>query len=387
MSETCLRLIEDRPYRDALVTKLRRNNAPDIVRRWEMHNRVKEGERAEVEQWFISKFGDFRRSEGLAKATFGKPSVNLTKAVDKNAAVLVKVPATALGAAASRFLGSFIVERILRYAMTGAFIGKESPAYLIVDEFQNFVGTSFVTLIPEARKFNLGITVANQTLSQLSSFSPHEGRRNDGLSQIILGNVGNLIIQGVGRSDAERLATEVGMTTTELSQIGKHTALVQLTVNGERLDPFTVNLSASHERPGTVAEEVALTQAAEALERLGADVVIPVIDRPVAPEPAGTCFGSASGAAVSVGLSVQKFSRRMARGAQRGDQAAESDNGPEPLKTEQPEQPDEMDTEGEESRFNDEDGVVMNWIAPAISGLSALLSLIAVILVSRLDSH
>ena len=68
----------------------------------------------------------------------------------------------------------------------------------------------------------------------------------------------------------------------------------------------------------------------------------------------------------------------MARGAQRRHKAAESDNGPEPLKTEQPEQPDEMDTEGKESRFNDKDWRVMNWIARAISGLSAFLSLKAV---------
>ena len=182
-----LRLIEDRSYRDARVKELRERRAMDIVKRWELHNRMRDGERAEVEQWFTSKFGEFRRSEGLARATFGKPSINLAKAVHNNAAVLVKVPATALGAAASRFLGSFIVERILRYAMTGAFIRKETSACLIVDEFQSFVGTSFVTLIPEARKFNLGITIANQTLSQLSNFSPHEGRRNDGLSQVILG--------------------------------------------------------------------------------------------------------------------------------------------------------------------------------------------------------
>ncbi|MDV9171523.1 DUF87 domain-containing protein [Streptomyces sp. W16] len=279
-----LRLIEDQPYRDAMVSKLKGRGATDLVRRWHLHNRVRDGERAEVEQWFISKFGEFRRPGGLARATLGKPSVNLMNAVRNNAAVLVKVPATTLGQTASRFLGSLVVERILRYAMSGAFIGMETPARLIVDEFQTFVGTSFATLIAEARKFNLGITVANQTLSQLSDFSPHEGRRNDDISQVILGNVGNMIIQGVGRRDAERLATEVGVTADELSRIGKHRALVQLTVNGERLEPFTVDLSASSERPGTVAEAVAQTQATEHLQRLSEEVVIPAIDRSSEPE-------------------------------------------------------------------------------------------------------
>lgn len=280
-----LRLIEDRSYRDSMVKRLRARGLADLAKRWDLHNRMRDGERAEVEQWFISKFGEFRRPRGLAKATFGKPSVNLESALRASAAVLVKIPVTALGVTASQFLGALIVERVLRYAMSGAFVGKEAPACLIVDEFQTFVGTSFATLIAEARKFNLGITVANQTLSQLSNFSPREGRRNDDLSQVVLGNVGNLIVQGVGRRDAERLATEVGMTANELSQIGRHSALVQLTVNGERLDPFTVSLSDSNERPGTVAEAVALAQAAEHLDRLSAEVAIPVIDRPAEPPP------------------------------------------------------------------------------------------------------
>lgn len=275
-----LRLIEDRPYRDSMIKSLRDHGLKDLATRWDLHNRMRDGERAEVEQWFISKFGDFRRPGGLAQATFGRPSVNLKKAVRENAAVLVKVPATALGPAASQFLGSLIVERILGYAMSGAFLDKEAPACLIVDEFQTFVGTSFAPLIAEARKFNLGITVANQTLSQLSSFAPREGRRNDDISQVILGNVGNLIIQGVGRHDADRLAPEVNMTANELSQIGKHSGLVQLTVNGERLEPFTVSLSASKERPGPAADEVAAATATEHLQRLGAEVTIPVIHRP-----------------------------------------------------------------------------------------------------------
>ena len=110
-----------------MVKSLGDRGATDIVKRWRLHNSQREGERAEVEQWFISKFGAFRRSGGLAEATFGKPSVNLENAVRSNAAVLVRVPATALGPEASRFLRTLIVERILRYAMTGVFIGKKHP--------------------------------------------------------------------------------------------------------------------------------------------------------------------------------------------------------------------------------------------------------------------
>ncbi|WP_346139440.1 helicase HerA domain-containing protein [Streptomyces coeruleofuscus] len=272
-------LVEDLDYRDRVVGRLKRLGRTDLVRQWSLHDRMGESERAELEQWFISKFGDFRRPGVLSSSTSGKPSVNLDSMLRRAAAVLVKVPQIALGAASSKFLGSFIVKRVMRATMNGAFRGSETPAMLIVDEFQNFVGTSFATLIPEARKFNLGITLAHQTLGQLSTFSLHEGFPNEALAQTILGNVGNIIIHGVGWRDAERLAPEVGLTADELSRIAKYQGVVALTVNGERLDPFTAHMSNSGERPGAVAEAVALAQADQALERAAAEVRVPEIVR------------------------------------------------------------------------------------------------------------
>jgi hypothetical protein len=272
-------LIEDSDYRDLTVARLSRLGRTDLVRQWNLHERLGTSDRAELEQWFISKFGEFRRPGVLSRATSGKPSVNLDDMLSRGAAVLVKVAQVALGAESSKFLGSFIVKRVLRATMKGAFLGSETPAMLIVDEFQNFVGTSFTTLIPEARKFNLGITLAHQTLSQLSTFSLHEGFRNNDLTQTILGNVGNMIIQGVGSHDAELLGPEVGLTAEALSRIAKYNGVVALTVNGERLEPFTVQMSDSGERPGAVAEAVALDQADQALRRAEAEVHAPMMER------------------------------------------------------------------------------------------------------------
>ncbi|MEU5698674.1 helicase HerA domain-containing protein [Streptomyces aurantiacus] len=282
------KLVEDKQYRRRVVRRLGHVGRQDLVKRWNTHERMKEPEQAELEQWFVSKFGEFRRPGVLASATSGKPSINLEASLRDGAALLVKVPQVALGVGASNFLGSFIVERVLRYTMSGAFLGSDVPAMLIVDEFQNFVSTSFVTLIPEARKFNLGITVANQTLSQLSAFSVREGIRSESLSQTVLGNVGNMIIQGVGHNDAKRLAPEVGLDSADLSRIAKYSGLVTLTVNGERLDPFTVRMSDSNERPGVVAAAVALSQANDALERAGKGVIVPKVDRPNGAEGNGS---------------------------------------------------------------------------------------------------
>ncbi|MGK5441070.1 type IV secretory system conjugative DNA transfer family protein [Micromonospora sp. URMC 105] len=275
-----LALIEDRKRRTETISTLRRYGRTELVQRWEMHERMKREEQAEVEQWFISKFGDFRRPGPLVEATRGKPSVNLAESLRDGAAVLVKVPRTTLGTGASQFLGSLIVDRVLRYTMEGDFLGFDEPASIIVDEFQNFVGTSFTTLIPEARKFNLGITVANQTLSQLTAFAAREGHVSDSLSQVVLGNVGNMIVQGVGRHDADLIGPEVGISSADLTRIGKYQAVVLLTVNGERLEPFTVRMSDSDERPGVAAGAVAAARADDALKRAGEQVRVPVVRRP-----------------------------------------------------------------------------------------------------------
>ncbi|MFI0370848.1 helicase HerA domain-containing protein [Actinomadura sp. 1N219] len=274
-----VRLIEDKRHRAATLRRLRQLKRDDLLGRWSLHSRMRDTEQAEVEQWFISKFGDFRVSEALVKATSGKPSANLEAALREGAAVLVKIPRTALGTGPSRFIGSLIVDRVLRYTMDGAFLASETPASLIVDEFQNFIGTSFATLIPEARKFNLGITVANQTISQLHNFSKHEGSYSDDISHTLLGNVGNLIVQGVGKRDAEQLSSDVGIPAEGLTRIQKHGAAVVLTVDGERLEPFTVKLGDSNERPGVVAGTVAAAQAQEALRKAKAAVSIPSISR------------------------------------------------------------------------------------------------------------
>ena len=267
-----VKLIEDVPFRDRTMKRLRENGRLDLVRRWNLHQKIKDTERAEIEQWFVSKFSVFRLGEQLAAAVSGMPSFDLQLALETRAAIIVKVPYAVLGSEASQILGSIVVAKILRETMNGAFINHSTPAMLIVDEFQNFVGTAFSKLIPEARKFNLALTMANQTLSQLSTFSLHEGSRNESLLEIILGNVGNLVVQGVGRRDAEELGREMGVGTDAFGRIGKHSGLVLLTVDGVRSEPFSVDFPDAHERPGPVPSDVAIMRAQSAMSEMTAEM-------------------------------------------------------------------------------------------------------------------
>lgn len=106
----------------------------------------------------------------------------------------------------NRLIGSLVVTG-LELAMRRR---KEQALWnLTIDEFAGYVANegsemTFAHVLSEGRKFGLGMTVAHQTLSQLSS-------------RIVgaLSNVRTKVIFGIGRYDAEHFARIVGRVDTE----------------------------------------------------------------------------------------------------------------------------------------------------------------------------
>ncbi len=82
------------------------------------------------------------------------------------------------------------------------------PFALYTDEFQNIATESFDTVLAEARKFGLCLTMAHQSLKQL----------DDKLVSLILGNAQTQIYFRVSRLDAERLAKESANIVQQLEQ-------------------------------------------------------------------------------------------------------------------------------------------------------------------------
>lgn len=278
------RLVEDSDFRGKTLSKLKLLHRDDLEMQWKAHNSIKLEERADLEQWFVSKFSDFRRSRSFSKAVSGRPTISLSKCLSEGYVVLIKVPTAGLGATSSKFLGSLLMERVLRFTVENGFAENSDPASLVVDEFQHFVGTSFERLIPEARKFNLGLTLANQNLNQLSGFSAYEGGRSSALLDVVLGNCGNYLIHSVGSVDAKTLADEVGVDSRRLMRMGRYQAVASLTVDGVRTAGFTVRLLDSRQYPGIVSENTVSTAVSEALKSAKRSVFIPNIDRSCADE-------------------------------------------------------------------------------------------------------
>ena len=128
-----------------------------------------------------------------------KSSFNMREAMDNRKVIFIKLDKGRLKDTAD-ILGSLLLAKIQMAAFSRSDLpqSKRTPFYLYVDEFQNFAGDSFATVLSEARKYGLSLIMAHQTLAQI----PTE------LRSLILGNTGIQVYFRVNRQDAQLLAKE-----------------------------------------------------------------------------------------------------------------------------------------------------------------------------------
>lgn len=137
-----------------------------------------------------------------------------------------------LGADKANLLGSLLTTQFQLAAMSRA----DSPEHmrpdfhLFVDEFHNFATDSFASILAEARKYRLCLTLSHQYTDQLPL----------PIRQAVFGNVGTLISFRIGHTDAEILEKEFGMTfpAQHFLDLDRYELLVKLLVNGITTEPF-----------------------------------------------------------------------------------------------------------------------------------------------------
>ncbi|HUC79085.1 MAG TPA: DUF87 domain-containing protein, partial [Candidatus Saccharimonadales bacterium] len=188
------RLISDDKFRNQVVDKV----DDKVVAHFWSH---------EFEQWnqeysqiavepIMNKIGAFTTNP-IIKNIIGHPksSFNIRKIMDDRKILIVNLSQGLIGEENAALLGSLLVSSIQRAAMSRASIediDKRIPFYLYVDEFQNFATDSFKTILSEARKYGLILTVANQYIDQMSL----------GVQEAIFGNVGSMIAFRLSANDA-----------------------------------------------------------------------------------------------------------------------------------------------------------------------------------------
>lgn len=172
---------------------------------------------------------------GQPKSTF-----NIRQIMDEGKILIVNLSKGLIGEDNASILGAFLVTKIQLAAMSRSDIPDikdRRPFYLYVDEFQNFATDSFATILSEARKYGLNLTVANQYISQMS----------DTVRDAVFGNVGTMISFRVSADDSPILAKqfEPQFEPNDLLQMHNRNFVINMVINGEKAPAFsarTLNL-------------------------------------------------------------------------------------------------------------------------------------------------
>ena len=166
-----------------------------------------------------------------------RSTINFREVMDRRQILLVNLSKGKLGELDMQLLGMIIIGKLFSSAMGRASVRPEKriPFHLYIDEFQNFTTDTAASLLSEARKFQLCLTLANQNLAQLNTST---GKQN--LLEAILGNVGNFILFRLGAPDAAKMEvyTRPHFNYETLQNLPNYHALARLQTGDGPSIPF-----------------------------------------------------------------------------------------------------------------------------------------------------
>jgi hypothetical protein len=165
-----------------------------------------------------------------------KSKVSIPFVMDNGRLFIANLSKGRLGADKANLLGSLLTTQFQLAAMERANRPEDERRdfYLFIDEFQNFSTDAFASILAEARKYRLCLTLSHQYIDQLSL----------PVRQAVFGNVGTLIAFRVGHTDAEILEKEFGNTFTisSLADLGRYEAVAKLLEDGTNQEPFRAKM-------------------------------------------------------------------------------------------------------------------------------------------------
>lgn len=185
--------------------------------------------------YFSSKFVDFVNDPRI-NLIFGQPhsTIDLEEVVREKKIFLVNLSKGLLGEANASLLGMMLMAKlnsVFMHRLKDSDKLKElNPFYLYVDEFQSIATENFSILLAEARKFGLGLILANQYMKQISDHK---------ILDAIIGNVGTMISFRLGVEDAEQMANQFRpyFDAQAISELPNYQAIMRTNVRGERTVP------------------------------------------------------------------------------------------------------------------------------------------------------
>lgn len=172
----------------------------------------------------------------LACISQSKSGFLIDNIIREKKVLVVNLSVGNLGEWVSSFLGSILITKVWQAVTNQQEDSNDNNnniinTYMYVDEFQHFATESFISIFSEARKFKLGLTVANQYSQQI----PIEIRKS------LFGNIGTFISFQLGSIDADVISTEFApeVTKEDLLNLNQREIYIKAYIDGITTRPFS----------------------------------------------------------------------------------------------------------------------------------------------------
>jgi len=230
------RMLVDKDYRQKIISNLK----DPVIKAFWIHEYEAWNEkfRNEAIAPIQNKVGQFLSSSIIRNVVGQSTStINVFNIMNEGKIFLVNVSKGRIGEDNSALLGGMIITKIQLAAMERVRIPEDERKdfYLYVDEFQNFVTDSFASILSEARKYRLNLTVAHQYTAQLVS------DKSSAVRDAVFGNVGTMIVFRCGADDADFLEKEFDpeFTPQDIVNLPNYKIYLKLMVDGITSRPFS----------------------------------------------------------------------------------------------------------------------------------------------------
>ena len=210
---------------------------PVLINFWrDEYDKYSEKFQTEAIAPILNKVGQFITSPTIRDIiNHPKSTVDFEAMMNAGKIIILNLPQGKIGEDNAALLGAMFISQIQIAAMNRANIKEEDRRefFLYVDEFQNFATSSFVKILSEARKYKLGLILANQYIAQLP----------EDIQNAIFGNVGTVMSYVIGASDADRIVKELNnlYTADDLVGLAKYQLAMKMSVDSQVTQPFSAN--------------------------------------------------------------------------------------------------------------------------------------------------
>jgi len=168
-----------------------------------------------------------------------KSKVDLRFMMDSGRIFIANLSKGRIGEDKANLLGALLVTQFQLAAMSRVDTpeSERRDFNLYVDEFHNFTTDSFASILSEARKYRLNLTLSNQYTAQL----------RPEIRDAVFGNVGTIMSFRVGQADAFILEREFGgrFTAAQFAELANHHIYVKSIHDDISLVPFAASTLAS----------------------------------------------------------------------------------------------------------------------------------------------